>query len=157
MNTVYLALGSNLGDKKQNIEDAISKIDEQIGKVVSSSSIYETAPVGFESENMFANSACMVLSDLLPEEILSATQRIEKEMGRAHKSQQGLYSDRIIDIDILMFNDEVIETEQLSLPHPHLHERSFVLDPLNEIAGNTLHPVLNKTIRQLHEDLKNRG
>lgn len=155
MNTVYLALGSNLGDKKSNIETATRKINEYIGRLVSVSSIYETAPMGFDSENMFANAACIVLSDLLPERVLYYTQLIEKEMGRMHKSQNKIYSDRIIDVDILMYNNEIINTPYLTLPHPHLHERNFVLDPLTEIAGSTIHPILNKTMLEMKEELNN--
>jgi len=154
MNDVYLALGSNLGDKKLNIHLAIKKIEENIGHVVSVSSMHETSPVGFSSKNLFVNAACMVLSELSPEDILLQTQKIEQEMGRKNKSSNKIYSDRIIDIDMLMYNNSIIKSPSLVLPHPHLHERAFVLDPLAEIAENTLHPVLNKTIQQLKEDLK---
>ncbi|NDW08682.1 2-amino-4-hydroxy-6-hydroxymethyldihydropteridine diphosphokinase [Dysgonomonas sp. 520] len=146
---VYLGLGTNLGDKKNNISRAISNIENKIGEVVSVSGLYETDPQGFNSDNMFINAACHVRTAMSAEEVLFATQEIEKKMGRTLKSVNRVYSDRIIDIDILMYDDLVYESDILVLPHPHLHERDFVITPLSDIASSVLHPVLKKTIEEL--------
>ena len=157
MNVVYLGLGSNLGDKDSNIRRAITNINECIGEVTSLSSIHETKPVGFVSDNLFANAACCVKTILSPSQILDITQEIETEMGRRSKSDNEVYTDRIIDIDILMYNDEIIVSPKLTLPHPYLHKRTFVLDPLSEIADNVYHPVLKKTIMALKNELRALG
>ena len=149
MNNVYIALGSNLGNREQNIRTALDKINDRIGEIKSCSSVYMTKPVGFVSENNFANAACHVETALLPLDVLRITQEIEIEMGRLAKSHNKQYSDRIIDIDILMYNNNIVDTPTLILPHPQMHERSFVLDPLSEIAGDLYHPTLNKTIEEL--------
>lgn len=153
LHDIYLALGSNLGDKKRNIESAIEQIELRIGKVITLSSIYETLPVGFESENSFLNAACRVSTKLHPLEVLQSTQVIEKELGRKSKSIDQAYSDRIIDIDLLLFDNQIIEYPQLIVPHPHLHERDFVLNPLAEIAPNVYHPILKETISELKNKL----
>lgn len=150
---VYLSLGSNLGDREGNILLAIQKINERIGMVLAYSAFYVTKPVGFESSNDFVNAACVLLTSLAPFELLKETQQIEIEMGRTHKSHNHTYADRIIDLDILFYDDLVLVSEELILPHPHLHERLFVLDPLKDIAGDYLHPVLKKTIDELKESL----
>jgi 2-amino-4-hydroxy-6-hydroxymethyldihydropteridine diphosphokinase len=147
----YLGLGSNLGDRGGNLETAIGYIEERIGEIAATSAFYVTDPVGFDSDNRFLNAACLVRTKLSPADILQTTRTIEKEMGRRTKSQNDVYSDRIIDIDILLYDNEILESPGLTLPHPRLHERAFVLYPLAEIGGKYTHPVLHKTIDELKE------
>jgi len=131
--TVYLALGTNLGKKNQNLLIAISLIAERIGILSAISSVYETAPWGFESNNSFLNQVVKVETDLLPLDLLKKTQELEKEMGRTQKSNNS-YQDRIIDIDIILYDDLSFESKELTLPHPLYKKRDFVLKPLIEIA-----------------------
>ena len=146
---VYLGLGTNLGDKEQNLRMSIKKIEEGIGNVVSLSAFYATAPWGFSSENSFLNAAVCVETTLLPLQVLEETQRIERELGRTEKSVNGLYADRLIDIDLLLYDDRVMDAEGLILPHPLMTERRFVMEPLSEIAPDVVHPVLHKTMKEL--------
>ena len=133
MYKVYLSLGTNLGNRKRNIREAIDKIGEQIGVVKRQSALYETEPWGYSSPNDFINSCVMVLTAMAPRQVLEATQRIEQEMGRILKSVNGEYHDRIIDIDILMIDDLVIDELDFKIPHPLMEERDFVMKPLKEI------------------------
>ena len=146
---VYLGLGTNLGAKEQNLRMSIKKIEERIGNVVSLSAFYATAPWGFSSENSFLNAAVCVETTLLPLQVLEETQRIERELGRTEKSVNGLYADRLIDIDLLLYDDRVMDAEGLILPHPLMTERRFVMEPLSEIAPDVVHPVLHKTMKEL--------
>ncbi|NDV68271.1 2-amino-4-hydroxy-6-hydroxymethyldihydropteridine diphosphokinase [Dysgonomonas sp. 25] len=146
---VYLGLGSNLGNKKKNIQLALDKIQERIGEVTACSAFFTTEPIGFESPNLFVNAACRIETRQSPEEVLAATQQIEREMGRTSKSYNKVYTDRIIDIDILLYDSLIVDTPDLVLPHPYLHERDFVLLPLAEVAGEVIHPTLKKTISEL--------
>ena len=130
---VYFSLGSNLGDKEGNIREAISRIGELIGEVDRQSTLLATEPWGFESDNTFVNAAIRCTTSLSPFEILNITQNIERAMGRTLKSVDGQYHDRIIDIDILIYDDLHITTPQLTLPHPLMKERDFVMIPLKEI------------------------
>ena len=130
---VYFSLGSNLGDKEGNIREAISRIGELIGVVDRQSTLLATEPWGFESDNTFVNAAIRCTTSLSPFEILNITQNIERAMGRTLKSVDGQYHDRIIDIDILIYDDLHITTPQLTLPHPLMKERDFVMIPLKEI------------------------
>ena len=130
---VYFSLGSNLGDKEGNIREAIKRIGELIGEVDRQSTLLATEPWGFESDNTFVNAAIRCTTSLSPFEILNITQDIERAMGRTHKSVDGQYHDRIIDIDILIYDDLHITTPQLTLPHPLMKERDFVMIPLKEI------------------------
>lgn len=149
MAIVYLGLGTNLGDKTANLHTAVRQIEEKIGDVVSLSSFYETAPWGFDSENSFLNAAVCVETALSPQEVLRRTQEIERSMGRTQKSEQGIYHDRVIDIDLLLYNKEIINTAGLTLPHPLMHQRDFVMKPLVEIAPDVVHPVLGKKLREI--------
>ena len=130
---VYFSLGSNLGDKAGNIREAINRIGELIGEVDRQSTLLATEPWGFESDNTFVNAAIRCTTSLSPFEILNITQNIERAMGRTLKSVDGQYHDRIIDIDILIYDDLHITTPQLTLPHPLMKERDFVMIPLKEI------------------------
>lgn len=126
-------MGTNLGDKRRNIAEAIKNIGELVGDVVRQSALYETEPWGFRSDNRFVNAAVCVDTQLSPRRLLEVTQRIEREMGRTLKSDGGEYHDRIIDIDILLYGDLHIDEPDLKIPHPLMHERDFVMTPLNEI------------------------
>lgn len=150
MNTVFLLLGSNLDDRLVMLHNAIEQISEYIGKVKVKSGIYESLPWGFEAETTFLNQVIIVESLLKPLEILEEIKQIEKEMGRVRTSET--YESRTIDIDILFYNNEIIEFPELIIPHPQLHKRRFTLVPLAEIAELFLHPQLKKTIQQLLEN-----
>ncbi len=131
----YIGLGSNLGDREQNLHNAIALIGESTGTVLAVSSFYYSEPQGFVSENYFVNAALMLETQLSPIQLLHALQDIEKQMGRTTKSIGGNYSDRIIDLDILSYENEILDTPELTLPHPRIRERDFVLKPLRELKG----------------------
>lgn len=133
MHKIYLGLGSNLGNRKENLAYAIRFIGERVGKVLRVSSFIETEPWGFESENTFVNAVILCETDLTPRQLLGATQKIEREMGRQKKSTDGGYSDRCIDIDILLYDDLRVDEPDLQIPHPLMFERDFVMIPLGEI------------------------
>ena len=154
MHTVYLSLGSNIGNRKRALRDAVDLIGREIGVVEREATAIETEPWGFSSPNMFLNSCVKVLTVLTPRQVLEATQHIERELGRTMKSVDGAYHDRIIDIDILLYGDNIIVSDRLTIPHPLMHKRDFVLEPLAEIAPETQHPVLHKSIKQLMEENK---
>ena len=131
--SVYLGLGSNLGDKEENIRKAIELIGLRVGLVARQSSLITTEPWGFESDNQFVNVAVLCMTELSPREVLRATQKIEREMGRSNKSVGGNYSDRIIDIDILLYDELRVDEPDLQIPHPLMLKREFVMIPLREI------------------------
>lgn len=132
--TIYLALGSNLGDKERNINTAYEKIEKSIGTIIKRSSLHKTEPWGFRSENYFLNSAVCCSTALSPYELLHETQKIEREMGRTKKSDHGRYHDRIIDIDILLYDNISMDTPQLTIPHPSMGQRDFVIAPMKELG-----------------------
>lgn len=140
MATVYLSLGTNIGNKEKQMNEAIERIETQIGDVVSRSTFYVTEPWGFESENSFLNAAVKIETELSADEVLKETQNIEREMGRMEKSEEGKYKDRIIDIDILMYGTSIIDSPNLTIPHRFMKERRFVLEPLAEIASEVVIP-----------------
>ncbi len=129
----FLSLGTNLGDKENNLRRAIELLGERVGEVLRVSSFIETEPWGFVSDNTFLNACVKVDTVLAPQELLTVTQEIEKMLGRTRKSEGGNYSDRIIDIDILLYGDLVVDDKNLKIPHPHMQERDFVMLPLKEI------------------------
>ena len=130
---VYLGLGSNLGDGRKNLERAIRLIDDRVGQVTRQSSFIETEPWGFESQNKFTNAVILCETTKTPREVLMLTQQIERDMGRRKKSVSGGYADRPIDIDILLYDDLTIDEPDLKIPHPLMHERDFVMIPLEEV------------------------
>ncbi|MBR4303379.1 MAG: 2-amino-4-hydroxy-6-hydroxymethyldihydropteridine diphosphokinase [Bacteroidaceae bacterium] len=151
MAALYLSLGTNQGDRKKALETAAKYISERIGRIVQASAVYETEPWGFDSNNLFLNQVLCIDTTLKAVDILDLTQQIEIEMGRTTKSSNGVYSDRVIDIDILLYGDICMQTERLTIPHPLMQKRRFVLEPLAEIAAHTVHPVSGKTIKELLE------
>jgi 2-amino-4-hydroxy-6-hydroxymethyldihydropteridine diphosphokinase len=132
--TCYLSLGSNLGDRSVNLQRARKLLEEKIGTLKAVSSEYETEPWGFHSENRFINQVVAIETGLPPEEILSVTQEIERMVGRNRKTANHAYKDRIIDIDLLLAGDIEMKTDKLTLPHPFMLQRQFVMEPLAEIA-----------------------
>ncbi|MBQ5731201.1 MAG: 2-amino-4-hydroxy-6-hydroxymethyldihydropteridine diphosphokinase [Bacteroidaceae bacterium] len=147
--TIYLGLATNQGNKEENIRGAIEELSHLLGAPTAVATIIETEPWGFQSDNSFLNTVVAFKSTLAPEEILKATQEIERRLGRTKKSIDRHYSDRPIDIDILLYGSRVIDSEQLTIPHPLLHRRLFVLQPLAQIAPGLIHPILGKSIAQL--------
>lgn len=147
--TAYLSLGSNLGDRAGNLRTAIEHLGK-LGTVVAVSSFYETEPVEVTDQPWFLNCAVALATEKMPRELLGGILDIEREMGRRRIQKKG---PRNIDLDILLFGDSVIESEGLTIPHPAMLERRFVLEPLAEIAPDVRHPVINKTIRELRDAL----
>lgn len=131
--TVYLSLGTNLGDKAANIREAVRLIGERVGCVVKESSVIETEPWGFDSDHSFLNACVEVETPLSPRCVLKVTQQIERQLGRTQKSVDGVYHDRLIDIDILLYGDLTIDEPDLKIPHPLMYERDFVMIPLKTI------------------------
>jgi 2-amino-4-hydroxy-6-hydroxymethyldihydropteridine diphosphokinase len=149
---VYLGLGANLGNREQNLASAISAISNLTGKSVAVSPIYETVPVGFESKDLFLNVVIALETDLSPFRLLDEINDIEIKLGRTRKD--GKYISRTIDIDILFCDDQIIESPELIVPHPRMHERRFVLEPFCDIAPDFIHPVLHKSIKELLFNVK---
>lgn len=133
MHTVYLSLGSNIGNRKRLIKTAIDMIDQKVGHVNRQSNLYETEPWGFYSPNKFINACVCCETNLSPRGVLKMTQDIEKTLGRIGKSINGIYHDRVIDIDILLYDELHINEPDLKIPHPLMHDRDFVMKPLSEI------------------------
>lgn len=144
---VYISFGSNIGDREQQINEALNKLQQVCDtELITVSSLYETAPVGGVIQDDFLNGAAIVETSLTPIDFLNEIQRIELELGRERKVHWG---PRTIDLDVLLMDDYIIEHERLNVPHPYMHERSFVLIPLAEIAPEAVHPILNKSIKEL--------
>ncbi len=150
---LLLSLGSNLGNREENLQQAVALLQERIGSLVACSSLRETLPVGFCSCHSFLNAAAVFETTLPAERLLAITQEVERELGRTQKSVDGKYADRVIDIDLLMLGTEVVETPHLTLPHPRMQERRFVLEPLAEIAPQFLHPVSGKSVAEMLDEL----
>jgi len=146
-----LLLGTNLGNKRNNLSVCIKYIEEKVGKIIQQSSVYETEPWGFKSKELFYNMAIEVETKLNPQELLKTIKEFEIEMGRKHTSNY-CYENRIIDLDILFYNNKVINLSELTIPHPKLHLRKFTLVPLIEILPNIEHPVFKKNITTLLND-----
>lgn len=149
MNKIYLGLGSNIGDRTANLELAAALVKEKIGGVVKASAIYQTAAWGLENQADFYNQVLCINTKLEPLDLLEHCQWIEQKLGRIRKENWG---PRRIDIDILFFNNEIIQHETLTIPHPYMQDRNFVLLPFCEIAPEWLHPVFSKTMRLLLEE-----
>ena len=147
MAKLYLLLGGNLGDKEKIFSEVKRLLKKKVGEITTQSDIYETEPWGFESEDMFWNQALEISTSLSPVEVLRETQQTEAELGRIRKSDR--YDSRMIDIDMLFYDNQIIEFENLTIPHPRILERKFVLMPLAEIAPTFIHPIFRKTIGQL--------
>lgn len=146
---VYLSLGSNLGNRKQVLETAVQEIAKRIGNIVSQSAFFITKPWGFESANDFVNLCVGVRTNLCPPTLLQVTQQIERDLGRTEKSVNGTYSDRIVDIDILLYGQSTVSSPELTIPHPLMAQRLFVLEPLAQIAPEVLVPNIGKTVKEL--------
>lgn len=149
---IFILLGSNQGEREKMLQQATEAIERICGKIVRQSSIYETAPWGFESEQWFLNQVVQIESFLVPETLLEKLLAIELQLGRVRTNAQ--YSSRAIDLDLLYYSSIHLETRLLEIPHPRLHLRRFTLMPLSEIAPDFVHPVLKKTQLELLELLQ---
>jgi 2-amino-4-hydroxy-6-hydroxymethyldihydropteridine diphosphokinase len=162
--TVYLSLGSNVGERESNLHSAIERL-RRLGEVVATSALYETEPQEFTAQPWFLNCALALETDLMPKQLLARTQQIEQELGRRRIARSPRTPDspaqnkgpRAIDIDILLFGRTVMETAELVIPHPAMHERRFVLEPLAEIAADLRHPVFKRTIREMRDAVPKEG
>ena len=155
MAIVYLSLGSNMGDRLSNIQQAVNLLSLDAGiEIIKTSSFYETEPWGVKNQNWFVNAVIKISTVLKPIELLRVINHTEERLGRC-RERETRWGERALDIDILFYDDIIFESEILTIPHINLHNRAFVLVPMLEIAENYIHPVFEKTIMELYEDLKN--
>lgn len=159
MAIAYLSLGSNKGDRVGYVQQATSHLSslnegERVFKIIRTSSLYETQPWLEKNTTWFVNAVIEIKTNLSPQDLLDECQKIEHLLGR-NREEEGLYGDRTIDIDILFYNNEIISEDNLQIPHKFLHQRAFILVPMLEFNSDFIHPVLNKSIEDLHEELEN--
>lgn len=154
MKLFLIVLGSNIGERKSYIMNAIAELSIRAGEIEAVSSLYETRPEGFDSQHSFLNAAIALRSNLSPTEMIETTRNIEYALGSlTHRNPDGSYRDRTIDIDIIACDDIILQTEELTIPHPRMHLRRFVLDPLCEIAPQWIHPLLHESVTALRDKL----
>lgn len=152
MHNVFIAFGSNMGNRRRMIEYALILCSDLIGKVVALSEIRSSAPVGYDSDHEYLNGVFHLETRLEPDDILARCMAIERELGRVRTPGAG-YEDRPIDLDILFYDDAVISNENLVIPHPRMHERRFVIEPMNDLAPDFVHPTLKKSMKQLLDEM----
>jgi len=156
LHSAYLSLGSSQGNKSRNLQQALDKIAENCGIISKVSNVYETEPWGFEMEENFLNLAALVQTEMQPAELMKTLLEIEKQMGRKRPIETR-YSSRSIDIDIIFYDDLILKLPGLTIPHPHAHERRFVLQPLTDINPEYMHPTLSKSVTQLLSECSDKG
>ncbi|MHB9944160.1 2-amino-4-hydroxy-6-hydroxymethyldihydropteridine diphosphokinase [Clostridium botulinum] len=151
MHTVYVAFGSNIGEKESYIKRALEKIEERGMEIIKVSSIYETEPYGVLDQDSFLNGVVKIETNLTPEDLIGELLNIEKQLDRVRERRWG---PRTIDLDIIFYDDLIINEKDLVIPHKDMENREFVLKPLCDIDGNFIHPVLKKSVRELYDELK---
>ena len=156
MQKVFLSLGSNLGERKKFLIEAIGELQNHIGKLIVDSELYETEPWGFETSEKFLNMVVVFETELSPFDVLQICLEVESGLGRKRKLTGG-YTSRTIDIDVLFYADLVLETSKLVLPHPHIQNRKFILAPLYDVAPDLQHPLLGQTVEQLLKTCPDHG
>ena len=155
--SVFVLLGSNLGDREHLVNQACNMIGERCGEIVAKSRLYESEPWGFKSEHWFLNQVVKIETSLSPDALMQTLLEIEKELGRDRITPHKGYVSRPIDLDILYFGNEIIDTQMVVVPHPRLHQRRFTLLPLCDVAPDFVHPVMNKTNLQLLDECQDAG